>query len=175
MIRSAWTKSLHRKPRGAMKTRLAETSLYRRHVLNRPDGKTQHDFLGRSITNQVNVDTSSLLHTQAHSHQTFSRRANFNMFISKPIIAALFLSGHVSSASTLAPRAKLGVSCQTSDVSPSTDDVTRIINQISGRTGHGACACRNSLGSRELKTSGKAGVNLTGLLPGLPLLLSAWS
>lgn len=70
------------------------------------------------------------------------------MFITKPVIM-LLLSGHLSLASTVPHIRQNGVTCQTSSASPSTEDVTSVINQVRGQGGD--CPNTNGAGSGKLR------------------------
>lgn len=70
------------------------------------------------------------------------------MFISKPIVVVLLSGLNLSLASAILHDRQNGVTCQTSDASPTTADVTSVINQVRGKGGD----CKNTNGAGSGKS-----------------------
>lgn len=69
-------------------------------------------------------------------------------------MVALLLCGLVNSAELPGHMPSIAVSCQTSNGSPRTEDVTAVINQVRGRPSGHKCLNRNFGGSRKYNTFG---------------------
>lgn len=71
------------------------------------------------------------------------------MLISKPTVVVLLSRLSLSLASAILQDRQNGVTCQTSDGSPTTADVTSVINQVRGQGGD--CKNTNGAGSGKLR------------------------
>lgn len=69
------------------------------------------------------------------------------MFMPKATLVALVSSLALISASPLLGTRQNGVTCQTSDGSPETGDITYVINELNGRGGN--CYQSNDVASSE--------------------------